>query len=349
MKNIKAKSLTFFLISMFSVDSFSFVATQRSPIAQMRETEDCGTRSRNGRASQLGEIADMLHQAAWYQDRDNSMTPVSTDEGVGAAMGIFMTLNGYTQGIQVCPGVYLATAHGVLDDPADARNEGRAVRSPLDNSVRVIGYPMHPDNMMRARDSESQFVSPRLRDPSTWSDPTTDYVFVTVDNPIRPNDFVRPVRSSDQRLIEASNSGEMDVHLYRPQTRFNTDADGVPDFNNQTWADEVNEIAPLYQAPLRVDQACSLNRGVMGTVGTNCPNEQAVSGSSNVTNINGQDYLVGLEAIGLNTEIERFEGHEVPNSFIQSSHFCEDYESVCGQPCVELDEVLPQNDDGVSI
>lgn len=162
------------------------------------------------------------------------MTPVSTEEGVGAAMAIFMTLNGYSQGIQVCPGVYLATAHGVLDDPSKARSEGGAVRSPLENSVRVIGYPMDPDNMMRARGSEAQFVSPRLRDPSTWSNPATDYVFITVDNPIRPNNVVRPVRASNQRLVEASNRGEINVHLYRPQTRFNTDENGTPDFNNDT-------------------------------------------------------------------------------------------------------------------
>ena len=97
---------------------------------------------------------------------------------------------------------------------------------------------MHPDNMMIAERSESQFVSPRLRDPWSWSDPTTDYVFIKVDNPLRPNDFVRPIRSSNQRLIEASNSGEINIHLYRPQTRFNTDSNGTPDFNNKTWASD---------------------------------------------------------------------------------------------------------------
>ncbi len=270
------------------------------------------------------------------------MSPVSPEEGVGAAMGILLTLNGYSQGVQVCPGVYLATAHGVLDNPEKARKEGRALRGPLNNSVRVIGYPMHPDNMMRARGSESQFVSPRLRDPSLWSDPTTDYVFIKVDNPLRPNDFVRPVRSSNRKLIEASNNGEIDVHLYRPKTRFNTNANGVPDFNNKTWASKVKQIGPLYQAPMKVNQPCELKFFSSTLLGSSCPNEQAVSGSSEVTNINGQDYLVDLHIKGDANSYESFSDDDIPNLNIPSSEFCKDYESVCGEPCAELDEVLPQ-------
>ena len=50
--------------------------------------------STQGIASQLDQInceinpESCLHQTGWYQDRDNSMTPVSTNEGVGAAMAI---------------------------------------------------------------------------------------------------------------------------------------------------------------------------------------------------------------------------------------------------------------------
>jgi hypothetical protein len=328
------------LISLFLINASAV-------LAEIRSGENCGMQSTQGTASQLDQISckinpeSCLHQTAWYQDRDNSMIPVPIEEGVGAAMAIFMTLNGYSQGVQVCPGVYLATAHGVLDDPSKARSEGGAVRSPLENSVRVIGYPMDPDNMMRARGSEAQFVSPRLRDPSTWSDPTTDYVFITVDSPIRPTSFVRPVRASNQRLVEASNSGEINVHLYRPQTRFNTDENGTPDFNNDTWANEVSEIVPLYQAPMRVNEACRTVPAYSGLIGSNCPTEQAVSGSSYVSNINGQDYMVGLHIEGSAVSEASFEDTPLPNTYVPSSHFCEDYELVCGQPCAELDEVLP--------
>ena len=79
--------------------------------------------------SQLNEIncaldpASCVHKVAWYLDRDNSMSPVSSKEGVGAAMAIAVTKSGYSQAVQVCPGVYLATAHGILDDPEEAQKK----------------------------------------------------------------------------------------------------------------------------------------------------------------------------------------------------------------------------------
>ena len=332
----------------FSIEAYSIAGViGPNPHSGMQNSERFGAQLSNGGASRLGEVNCMLkpesclHKAAWYQDRDNSMSPVSTRNGVGAAMAILMTLNRFSQGIQVCPGVYLATAHGALHSPVKARERGVALRSPSNNSVRVIGYPMDPDNMMAAEGSDSQFVSPRLRDPSTWSVSTTDYVFVRVDNPpLRPNDFVTPVRSSNQRLIEASTNGEIDVYLYRPQTRFNTDSNGTPDFNRKTWATDIEKMVSLYQQPLKVNEPCQTVQGYEGLVGSDCPTEQAVSGSTYSANIDGQDYLVGLHIHGREISEDSFERTPAPNAFIPSSHFCEDYESVCGKPCAELDEVL---------
>ena len=236
----------------FSIEAYSIAGVIRpNPHSGMQNSARFGAQLSNGGASRLGEVNCMLkpesclHKATWYQDRDNSMSPVSTRSGVGAAMAIFLTLVGYSQGIQVCPGVYLATAHGVLDSPIKAKEERRALRIPLGSFMTAVAYPMRPSNGMNVL-SDSQFTSPRLRDPSTWSDPTTDYVFVKVYNPIKPNDFVRPVRSSNQRLIEASTNGEIDVYLYRPQTRFNTDSNGTPDFNRKTWATDIENKWCLY-------------------------------------------------------------------------------------------------------
>ena len=335
----------------FSIEAYSIAEVIRPNLhSGMQNSERFGAQLSNGGASRLGEVNCMLkpesylHKAGWYQDRDNSMSPVSTRSGVGAAMAILMTLIGYSQGIQVCPGVYLATAHGVVDNPIKSIEDGGALRSPSNNAVRVVGYPMDPDNMMVAEGSDSQYVSPRLRDPSdtfTWSDPTTDYVFVRVDNPpIRPNDFVTPVRSSNQRLIEASTNGEIDVYLYRPQTKFNTDSNGTPDFNDTTWATDIEKMVSLYQAPMRVNEPCQTVQGYEGLVALDCPNEQAVSGSPEITNINGQDYIVGMHIQGRAASEDSFERTPLPNAYIPSSHFCEDYEKVCGKPCAELDEVL---------
>ena len=334
------------LAGLFSIDAHAG-AVSPDLHSGMRGGDDRAVRSSDGGASRVDGIDCMsnpercVHKAAWYQDRDNSMSPVSTEDGVGAAMATFWTLNGFSQGIQVCPGVYLATAHGVLDNPLKAR---KAIRGPLQNSVRVAAYPINPENVTRASQSDSQFVSPRIGNPSAWRDPSTDYVFVIVDKAIRPNNFVRPLRSSDQRLIDDSRSGKIDVHLHRPQTRFNTDSNGTPDFNSQTLSQQTaNDVAALYQQPMRVNEPCKLVDPFNSSViDSNCPNEHAVSGSPEITTIDGESFLVGLHISGDPNLYEKFSDDSVPNAFIQSSHFCNDYESVCGQPCAELDEVLPQ-------
>ena len=338
------------LAGLFSIDAHAG-AVSPDLHSGMRGGDDRAVRSSDGGASRPDGIDCMsnpescLHKAAWYQDRDNSMSPVSPEEGVGAAMATFWTLNGFSQGIQVCPGVYLATAHGVLDDPLEARKANRPLRGPLQNSVTVAAYPINPENVTRASQSDSQFVSPRIGNPSAWRDPSTDYVFVRVDKSIRPNNFVRPITSSDQRLFNASISGKIDVHLYRPQTRFNTDSNGTPDFNSQTLSQQTaNDVAALYQQPMRVNEPCKKLFDPIYSllIGSNCPTEQGVSGSSYVINSNNENYLLGLHISGDPNSYEKFSDDSVPNGFIQSSHFCKDYESVCGQPCAELDEVLPQ-------
>ena len=124
MTHKKLATLALFLLLILAlcllVKSTSFGFGLRNASLNPASQPDCGMRSNNGNANAIREMNCMinpescLHKAAWYQDRDNSMSAVSTEEGVGAAMAIFWTLNGFTQGIQVCRGVFLATAHGVL-------------------------------------------------------------------------------------------------------------------------------------------------------------------------------------------------------------------------------------------
>ena len=287
-----------------------------------------------------------LHKATWYQDRDNSMSPVSTKKGVGAAMATIFSKSGISQGIQVCPGVYLATAHGVLDNPKEARREERPQETPSGNTHGMSPYPLSRETVMTAK-NDSSYVSPRIRDPSTWRYSfkrysSTDYVFIKVDNPLKTNNFVRPVRGSNQRLIDDSRRDEIDVHLYRPKTVFYTDSEGTPIFSKGSQAKTFNQTSSLYNAPMRVNQPCQTVQGYEGLIGSDCPSEQAISGNPQFTSINGQDYLVGMHIHGRAISEESFEETPAPNAFVPSSHFCDDYESVCGQPCAELDEVLPQ-------
>ena len=333
------------LAGLFSIDAHAG-AVSPDLHSGMRGGDERAVRSSDGGASRIDGIDCMsnpercLHKAAWYQDRDNSMSPVSPEEGVGAAMVVIDSKRALTQGIQVCPGVYLATAHGALDNPIKARKEGRVLRDPNNNLKYIDPYPMSDDDYMEIENA--RFTSPRLRDPSKWTDPTTDYVFIKVDNPLKPNHFVRPVRSSNQRLVDASRRGEIDVHLYRPKTRFDKDSKGTPVFSKGLQAKTFEQVSPLYNAPMKVNQPCQTVQGYEGLIGSDCPSEQAVSGSPKVTSINGQYYLVGMHIHGSAISEESFEKAFLPNAFVPSSHFCKDYESVCGQPCAELDEVLPE-------
>ncbi len=190
--------------------------------------------------------------------------------------------------------------------------------------------------------NDSSYVSPRIGNPSAWTDSSTDYVFIKVDNPLKPNHFVRPVKSSNRRLIDASNSGEIDVHIYRPQTIFYKDESGTPIFSKGFQAETFKQTSSLYNAPMRVTHPCQIVEDYSELIGTNCPAEKAVSGSTYSANVDGQDYLVGMHIEGNAISEESFEKASLPNAFVPSSHFCKDYESVCGQPCAELDEVLPQ-------
>ena len=352
---MKSPHALLLLAGLFSIDAHAG-AVSPDLHSGMRGGDDRAVRSSDGGGSRPDGIDCMsnpescLHKAGWYQDRDNSMSPVSTDEGVGAAMATIFTKNGVSQGIQVCPGVYLATAHGVLDNPREARREERPQKTSSGNMYGMSPYPLSRKTIMTAK-NDSSYVSPRIGNPSAWTDPSTDYVFIKVDNPlnsdhfVRPiTHFVRPITSSNQKLVDASRSGKIDVHLYRPQTRFDKDSKGTPIFSKGLQAKNFEQISPLYNAPMRVNEPCKLvGKSYYFLIGSNCPAEHAVSGSPNTTNINGEDYLIGFVRSGdpLNNTPKNFETHDSPNSVLQSAKFCEDYESVCGQPCAELDEVLP--------
>ena len=126
MNPLKSPPALLLLAGLFSIDAHAG-AVSPNLHSGMQDGDNRGVRSSDGGAYRLDEIDCMsnpescVHNATWYQDRDNSMSPVSTKKGVGAAMASVFTKNGRSQAIQVCPGVYLATAHGVLDKPKEVQ------------------------------------------------------------------------------------------------------------------------------------------------------------------------------------------------------------------------------------
>ncbi|WP_227287722.1 peptidoglycan-binding domain-containing protein [Boseongicola sp. H5] len=198
-----------------------------------------------------------------------------------------------------------------------------------------------------AAQTDDRFVSPRVRDVLEWNHPTTDYVFVTIDLPSR-SEIVRPIAASVAALQSASNQGQLDIHLLRPLTRFVINDDGLPHLGGSMRYNTFDEMEPLYRAAHRVNQRCEIEPGYESLVGTYCPTEHSISGSSYVVEISGQNYLAMMHAFGLAEVSSDARSEVLSNAAIQARHFCEDYEDVCGQPCAQLSDLVDQPTPGVS-
>lgn len=293
------------------------------------------------------EYCGQLQLAGWNGTRDNSMSVANDD--VGRSMAVMLMGNKITQGIQVCPGVYLATAHGALN--------GKANVDPQSLNIRAVAYPLAPENVMTSTGSNAQFISPRLSshpnfDSSKMDSLETDYIFIRVDNPVRPNSFIEPLSDRNQLLVEESRAGRVDVHLYRGKTRYRTQADGVTpvtkevtndrgtytELDQSGWSTDLGYMMEnIYTTPLRVNQRCEISYDNNGGTNTDCPSEQSTSGSSYTTKINGQSYLSGLQITG--TDIYSSTEGATTGGFIPSTQFCSDYESICGKPCTDLSDL----------
>ena len=128
MNPLKSPHALLLLAGLFSIDAHAGAVSPNLHYG-MQDGENRGVRFFDGGVFRLDEIDCMsnpescVHKVAWYRDRDNSMSPVSTESGVGAAMAAIFSKNGVTQAIKFCPEVYLATAHGVLGNPKNARKD----------------------------------------------------------------------------------------------------------------------------------------------------------------------------------------------------------------------------------
>ncbi len=286
-----------------------------------------------------------IKNTAWYQDRDNSMSDANNE--VGDAMAVVLGPNGTaTQSVQVCPGVYLATAHGALDSPILARENNRPVQPIVPGSIRILAYPMSRETMMRAND-KNDYISPRLRDPSLWENGNeeSDYVFIKVGNPVgnpvRPNSFVTPLSVTPEELVQ--NKSSVEVHMYRGKSRYRNAETGAPDHSEEyaIARSDIRSLINLYQQPQKVNSSCSVSRVfdyIRSYVSHNCPTESGASGASYVSKIGSTNYLMGLHTIGSSNNIESSK-HTGGSTMLTSSAFCADYQTACGKPCPKFKDV----------
>lgn len=305
----------------------------------------------------------MLKKVAWYQDRDNSMKDIdinedSVDGKVGRAMAIFLARS-TTQSIQVCKGVFLTTAHSNLDDPRDADCskplnpkkpcKNRPLKSPSEQFKAAFHYPIYKKTLMKSTLDE-QFISPRKNYSHRWDIDDTDYVFIKIDKPVKPDEFIIPIKMNSEEIINAFKNG-FNTYLYRGKTRYKTNSNGLPDFIDENVGTGLKAIAQIYKKPQKVNVACKLAKTVTHqfTLHQNqtihdCPTESTVSGSPMITIINNKPYISGIHAFGNKDNVLRKfnNGKDSGAIFINSSKFCGDYEKVCGRPCVTLDEALKE-------
>ena len=283
--------------------------------------------------------------AAWYLDRSNDMSDANDDVGESMAV-VFTRFLKSTQAIQVCSGVFLATAHGALDNPIEAAEQNDNYRKPGEFAPSIVHYPFYSENL-RSTKIDSNYISPRLRNLQLWEKKSenyrTDYAFVKIDNPLRPNSFITPLFIDKKKILEYKDS--LKISMYRGKTRFKYDTEtGLLDFNQDTAVPETgHDLARIYQKAQKVNEYCKLSytqNASIGLVSHNCPTEPNSSGSSYVTKINGKNYLIGLNTTGRNLNISTDTNNPWGSSMLTSSEFCGDYEKACGRPCLKLEDVL---------
>lgn len=290
-----------------------------------------------------------VSHAAWFLDRDNSM--IHAKDEVGKALVNVSSRGGKSVGVQVyCPkyknkSVVLTSAHGVLDDPKEALKERRKLRSPKKNFWSAAKMPWKKGKGGKAS-KNSQFHSPRINNDRAWKDSSTDYAFVVLDKKLdKQVKGVKILKASSKELVQASNSGDLKVHLYRAKTWYKTKKDGFPDFpkNPKNKKQKMRNIhlKHIYDKSLKVKKACRLSSLDIGT-STNCPQEIGVSGSPYATKVNGKSYIAGVTIEGIDKTYKTSGDAQWGSTFLNSSDFCSDYEKLCGTPCVDIKDVLPK-------
>jgi hypothetical protein len=311
-------------------------------------------------AQNVDTICSSTENVAWRRDQDNSMS--DSDDKPARAMAVILSQGGTSMAVQVCPGVYLATAHGALDNPNTAREQNRPLRDPHTNVSVMSAFPLSKENKMKA-DTSVAIISPRLRDPSSWDSlggsgaKETDYAFITVDKIVRPDDYVTPLNYESNELLEASSNRTLHVELTRPSVGYQTDSTGHPVesvnrqgnlvFDDETLASG-SELLEVYKTPQRVGRRCDLS----GTTSNgarmvdNCPTETGVSGSPYSTKIGDRDYLLGIQVSSQgNINVPVGDSFDGSSAFVMTKEFCEDFKTACGKPCPSLSDALSQQSD----
>ena len=349
--------------------SYAFVAGGASSVQRVASSAHgsaghkcrCSNRS-GGLHAQTHQFQELLQKVAWYKDRDNSL--VDSDDPAAKATVVVSTKAGKSLGVQVCPGVFLSTAHGVLNSPQAHKENARPIGGSSNQRVRLYTFPLTNKKHLNDKSLEFKYISPRLNNEKNWKNPETDYVFIKTDPQkaeahakttgfnYSSKNFIQPIDYNEDRLIELSGDETIDVHLYRGYTFYETDKEGFPvrkaeQFDDSRLNSRIKDVKAKYKKPQKVRDRCELAkaRDDFGKVYHNCPTEKGTSGSAYASYIGEKQYLIGITAEGRSSVIDSSEGFGWGSDFLKSDQFCKDYQKACGQPCVDLDATLSQQTD----
>ena len=276
--------------------------------------------------SSIGDVS----KAMRFADRDNDL--VVADDNVGRSMVLIVTDNSKGSGTQVCPGVFMTNAHVAYAGDSNG---------PLRQNASVVPYSFEEGKEFRRNGldlSELEIVNSKSYQSGVGGLIGTDYaflkaapaevdrVFAKLGSEVRSNDFVPLLRLDGTLLSSLSDAGDIDVHLYR--------------FG---YSSQDNGRASL---PRRTAQACRVAPVNDHNFGFDCPIQGGVSGSSLVSHIHGQPFVVGLiwgGSRGANAVGDTFRQSIGRHIAMETSSPCEDYEEACGRPCIEPSGILETN------
>lgn len=263
--------------------------------------------------------------AGSFADRNNEL--VVADDSVGRAM----VRIGGGSGMQVCPGVFLTNAHVVYQNDSSGPTSPTATILPYSFTG---GEEYHWQGGLRALEMEIIDSNPFSSDHHLG----TDYVFLrtspdvvnntfrSLGSDIRSFDYVPLLNLDGSLLASLTQTGDIEAHFYRL---------GYPNQDNR-----------LATFPRRTVEACQIAPMHEHNFGFDCPAGGGISGSSLITHIQDQPFVVGLFWGGAITDVwsaDTFTQSINRHLAIETSHMCSDYERACGRPCVQPSGIAKMN------
>ncbi len=295
--------------------------------------------------------------AAWFMNRDNSMSDAI--DGASKALYIFSSTQGTGVIAQICPGVFITAAHGITEGVLSYKGEAlkKFLASSNGNRVRIYSFPMTRGMYFNGQFINFEYFGKSLSGYLAWNDPANDYLILKV-NPseaktyagakgfyYNPKYYITPVSASAEEIKQASDNGQIDIHLYRGKTRFDWDEQAKTPVTNDKGKFDITtfnrDLGRIFNIPQRVNERCEIGGGYSYSITNSCPSEKGVSASPYIFKKNNKFYLVGIHKSGSGKrENYFFSSQDGGTNFLQSTAFCEDYKKACGKPCVTLKKVL---------